>query len=304
MPTTPRMPFRPRFWCWSARRRPFGRARRWRTGCTAWPSGRRWRRSARGPGGAPKRLRRRPAATLPTMGKANELREMLDQELGFVCRPSIARFSSCATWKGKNGRRRPAASAAPKGQCGESSCPEARSGLARCRLARRGLAVSGVALAAALSQQSASACVPLSLAASTVKAAKLLAAGAAAGVVSAEVAALDDGRGAESCRWPSSRSGRPPCWSLGASSPLQRRASSPAITRARPLWMDPREKRSRRLFPRRFARPRCGPKSSWTKRMSRRRNPWPSAGTARRWPRWIARGRSRSGTWPAARIRR
>ena len=63
------------------------------------------------------------------------------------------------------------------------------------RLAGHGLAVAGGALAATLSQNAASACVPSPLVGSTVKAAILLAAGhaAPAGLVSAKVAALTEG---------------------------------------------------------------------------------------------------------------
>jgi RNA polymerase sigma factor (sigma-70 family) len=63
------------------------------------------------------------------------------------------------------------------------------------RLARHGLAVPGGALAATLSQNAASACVPSPLVGATVKAAVLLAAGQAApaGLVSAKVAALTEG---------------------------------------------------------------------------------------------------------------
>jgi RNA polymerase sigma factor (sigma-70 family) len=60
------------------------------------------------------------------------------------------------------------------------------------RLARHGFALSGGALAAALSQGTASACAPV-LVASTVKVATLVAAGQEAGVISAEVAALTHG---------------------------------------------------------------------------------------------------------------
>jgi RNA polymerase sigma factor (sigma-70 family) len=61
-------------------------------------------------------------------------------------------------------------------------------------LARHGVVFSGGALAVALSQNAASACVPGSLVFSTVKAASMSAAGkAVAGVVSAKVAALADG---------------------------------------------------------------------------------------------------------------
>jgi RNA polymerase sigma factor (sigma-70 family) len=63
------------------------------------------------------------------------------------------------------------------------------------RLARRGLAVSGGALAAVFSQEAASAGVPTSVVASTIKAASLFAAGraAATGAISGPVAALTEG---------------------------------------------------------------------------------------------------------------
>jgi RNA polymerase sigma factor (sigma-70 family) len=61
------------------------------------------------------------------------------------------------------------------------------------RLTRRGVVLSGGAVAAVLSAGSASASAPPALVASTIKAASLLAAGRAAGVVSARVAALAKG---------------------------------------------------------------------------------------------------------------
>ena len=62
------------------------------------------------------------------------------------------------------------------------------------RLARHGLAISGGSLAAVLSQQAASACVPTSVATATIKAATLYATGqSTAGVVSASVTALTQG---------------------------------------------------------------------------------------------------------------
>jgi RNA polymerase sigma factor (sigma-70 family) len=61
------------------------------------------------------------------------------------------------------------------------------------RLARRGFALAGGALAAALSQGVAPACVPSPLVVSTVKAATLLGAGQAAGLVSDKVATLTEG---------------------------------------------------------------------------------------------------------------
>src|SRR5260370_40001305 len=68
-----------------------------------------------------------------------------------------------------------------------------RSMLAR-RLACRGLTLSGGIIATVLSQNAASASVPLPLVTSTVKAARLFAAGqAASGVVGAKAAALTEG---------------------------------------------------------------------------------------------------------------
>jgi hypothetical protein len=63
------------------------------------------------------------------------------------------------------------------------------------RLAQRGVALSGVALAAVLSQKAASAGVPLSVVSSTIKAATVFAAGqaAATGVIPVKVAALTEG---------------------------------------------------------------------------------------------------------------
>ncbi len=62
------------------------------------------------------------------------------------------------------------------------------------RLARRGLAVSGGALAAAFSQEAASAAVPISVVASTIEAASMFAAGqaAATGAISVHVTALTE----------------------------------------------------------------------------------------------------------------
>jgi RNA polymerase sigma factor (sigma-70 family) len=62
------------------------------------------------------------------------------------------------------------------------------------RLARHGLAVSGGTLAAVLSHQAASACVPTSVVTSTIKAVALVAAGqTAAGMISAKAIALTEG---------------------------------------------------------------------------------------------------------------
>jgi RNA polymerase sigma factor (sigma-70 family) len=69
----------------------------------------------------------------------------------------------------------------------------ARKMLAR-RLARRGVALSGGTLAAVLSHNAASACVPPAVVSSTIQAATMLAAGqAAAGLISVKVAALTTG---------------------------------------------------------------------------------------------------------------
>src|SRR5207245_3819393 len=61
------------------------------------------------------------------------------------------------------------------------------------RLTQRGVVFSGGSVAAVLSSGSASASAPPALVASTIKATSLLAAGRAAGVVSAKVAALTEG---------------------------------------------------------------------------------------------------------------
>lgn len=61
------------------------------------------------------------------------------------------------------------------------------------RLTRRGIALSGVLLGAVLSQQSAWASVPVTVASSTIKAASVFAAGQTAGMISVEVAALTKG---------------------------------------------------------------------------------------------------------------
>jgi hypothetical protein len=68
----------------------------------------------------------------------------------------------------------------------------ARARLAR-RLTQRGVVISGGSVAAVLSQNAASACVPPSLVASTTKATSLLAAGRAASFISLKVAALTEG---------------------------------------------------------------------------------------------------------------
>jgi RNA polymerase sigma factor (sigma-70 family) len=80
----------------------------------------------------------------------------------------------------------------PEGTVG-SRLARARSMLAK-RLARRGLAVSGGLLAAVLSEQAASAGVPIAVASSTIQAAGPLASGAAAtGAIAVRVAALTEG---------------------------------------------------------------------------------------------------------------
>ena len=61
------------------------------------------------------------------------------------------------------------------------------------RLARHGLAVSGVALAAGLTEMVASAGVPASVVSSTIKRQAYLAAGKTAGAISVKVIALTEG---------------------------------------------------------------------------------------------------------------
>jgi hypothetical protein len=120
-----------------------------------------------------------------------EVQPVLDQELGRL----PAKYRAVVLLCDLQGKTR-------KEAARELCCPEgtvagwlarARSMLAK-RLARHGVVLSAGALAAALSQDGASAGVPPSLTCSTIKAAGLVAAGqAAAGVVSVPVAALTEG---------------------------------------------------------------------------------------------------------------
>jgi RNA polymerase sigma factor (sigma-70 family) len=130
-----------------------------------------------------------PAATPPD--DWSELRPLLDQELrrlGDAYREAIV----LCDLEGKTRKEAAQELGIPESTL-SGRLTSARRQLAK-RLARLGLALSGGAVAAALSPGTASACVPGSLVASTVKAAAAVAAGSAtADVVSASVVALTEG---------------------------------------------------------------------------------------------------------------
>ena len=121
-----------------------------------------------------------------------DLQPLLDQELSRL----PEKYRSVIVLCDLEGKTRPEAArqlGCPNGTIA-SRLARARTMLAK-RLARHGLAVSGGALALVLSQKAASACVPASVMASTIKAVTLIAAGqaAATGVISGTVAALTEG---------------------------------------------------------------------------------------------------------------
>jgi RNA polymerase sigma factor (sigma-70 family) len=120
----------------------------------------------------------------------SDLQPLLDEELGRL--PD--RYRSVIVLCDLQGKTRKAAAqqlGVPEGTVA-GQLARAREMLAK-RLAQRDVALSGGALAAVLARNVASAGVPPSVVSSTIKAATLLAAGQAAGVVSARVAALTEG---------------------------------------------------------------------------------------------------------------
>ena len=123
---------------------------------------------------------------------SDDLRTVLDQELSRLPDKYRVAIVLCDL-EGKTRKEAARQLGLPEGTLA-GRLTRGRAMLAK-RLARHGLAVSGGTQAAVLSQQAASACVPTSVQASTIKALTLAAAGktAATGVVSAKVAALTEG---------------------------------------------------------------------------------------------------------------
>jgi len=145
---------------------------------------------------ARRRARERQVADMPhpevMPEEAHDWLPLLDQELGRLPEKYRAAVVLCDL-EGRSRREAARQLGVPEGTL-SSRLMRARKLLAR-RLARYGLALSGGALAAVLSEKTASACVTGALAASTAKAAVLMAAGQAltAGAVPARVVALTEG---------------------------------------------------------------------------------------------------------------
>jgi RNA polymerase sigma factor (sigma-70 family) len=143
-----------------------------------------------------RRAKEREAAAMPRPETPNEawpqLRAVLDEELRRLPDKYRVPIVLCDL-EGKPVKEAARQLGWPQGTVA-SRLSRGRARLAQ-RLARRGLAVSGGALAAWLARGAASACVPGPVMMATLKAASFVAAGqgAAAGVVSAKVAALADG---------------------------------------------------------------------------------------------------------------
>jgi uncharacterized protein (TIGR03067 family) len=131
-----------------------------------------------------------PAVTEPDLW--NDLQPLLDQELSRLRDADRAVIVLCDL-EGKPRKEVARQLGVPEGTVG-SRLARARTMLAT-RLARHGLAVSGGALAAVLSQNAASACVPPSVVSSTINAASVFAAGqtAAVGLIPVKVAELTEG---------------------------------------------------------------------------------------------------------------
>jgi RNA polymerase sigma factor (sigma-70 family) len=144
---------------------------------------------------ARRRARERQVMEMPEPAVAEQdllrdLQPLLDEELNRLPDQYRAVVVLCDL-EGKTRKEAGRQLGLPEGTVG-SRLARARVMLAK-RLARRGLAVPGGVLAAALSQNVASAGVPTSVVSSTIKAATLFAVGQTAGVVSVKAAALTEG---------------------------------------------------------------------------------------------------------------
>ncbi|MGH7222809.1 MAG: RNA polymerase sigma factor, partial [Gemmataceae bacterium] len=145
---------------------------------------------------AKRRSRERQMVNLPERetvpnDRQDDLHELLDEELARLPDKYRVPIVLCDL-EGRTRREVARQLKIPEGTL-SSRLTTARQMLAK-RLIRHGLAVSGGGLAAALSPSAASACVPVSLVSSTVKAATFAAAGqAATGIISVQVAALTQG---------------------------------------------------------------------------------------------------------------
>jgi RNA polymerase sigma factor (sigma-70 family) len=142
-----------------------------------------------------RRERSVPAMPEPAMeqqGLWNDLQPLLDQELGRLPENYRAVVVACDL-EGQTGKEAARHFGCPEGTVA-SRLARARAMLAK-RLARHGLGLTGVSLAAVLSEKAASGPVPSSVMAAAIRAVTLVAAGqaAATGVISAKVATLTDG---------------------------------------------------------------------------------------------------------------
>lgn len=144
-----------------------------------------------------RRARERQVATMPEFGARpqdlwNDLGSVLDRELNLLPDKYRVAIVLCDL-EGKTRLEAARQLGVPPGTLA-ARLTRGRALLAK-RLARRGVAVSGATLAAVLAEQTATACQPTSLMASTIKAVNSISSGQAAstGIISAQVAALSEG---------------------------------------------------------------------------------------------------------------